>query len=108
MKEFDYVGISFAIIQRTSEAKYKVVKAFEVAKDKNDWAEADKLLKEAEMELNKASEEHLELISAEAGGQKLEISLFLMHAEDQYLTTQTFLHTVKMMVDMIKDYKNGK
>lgn len=82
--------VAFQIITNAGEAKSEAMLAIYDAKD-NKIKEAKIKLEKANKLINVASEAHFELIQSEAQGNKIDIPLILMHAEDQLLSTQTLI-----------------
>ena len=104
MKSFTFEQLSevaFQIIAFAGEAKSDAMLAIYEAKV-GKYAEAETKINLANEAINKASHQHFELIQAEAQGNKIEIPLLLMHAEDQLLTTQTLILLAQEMVDLYK------
>lgn len=104
MSNINFEEISFGMIQKIGEAKFKLVEAFNHAKD-DKFQEARKFVEEAEIELNEAAKLHMDVIVAEANGEQIKFNVLFMHAEDQFLTTQTFALTVRMLIEVLEKNK---
>ncbi|SFC93978.1 PTS lactose/cellobiose transporter subunit IIA [Clostridium uliginosum] len=95
--------ISFKLISNSGEARSLLFEALRDSREGN-FEEAEKKINEAETSMLKAHESHFSLIQQEAAGDKIEISLLLMHAEDQLITTETLKSIVKEMILMNKKF----
>jgi PTS system cellobiose-specific IIA component len=95
--------IGFQIISNVGTAKSLVMEALYAAKD-GDFAEAEAKLKESKHYFVEGHKIHASLIQKEASGEKVEISLILMHAEDQLLSAETISELVKEMIEMYKKF----
>lgn len=93
--------IAFNIITHSGEAKSEAMLAIYASK-KGDFIKAKEKLNLANKEINIASEQHFELIQKEAQGEKINIPLLLMHAEDQLLSTQTMILLAEEIVELHK------
>lgn len=82
----------FSIISNSGEAKYIMMSAVSLARE-GKIAEARNKIKEAEQFKKIANSAHTPLIQNEAQdlaeGKKTNISLLLVHAEDQMMSTET-------------------
>lgn len=97
--------IAFEIISNVGMAKSLAIEALrEVRAGKYDEA-SENLAKSSEY-LIKGHHAHTELIQKEANGEKLEISLIIMHAEDQMMAAETIKSLVEEMIEMYKDLRN--
>lgn len=97
-------GISFQIITFAGCAKSDAMMAIYAAKE-GKFEEAEEKIKEAEKNLIEAEKQHADLVQDEAAGEKIDIPLLLMHAEDQMLTTQTLILMAKEFIDLYKKIK---
>ena len=98
--KINFEEISFGIIGDAGNAKGLAMEAFELA-SKNKFKEANEKIKEAEKSIEEAGKKHMDVIVEEANGIQHNFSVLFMHAEDQFLTTQTFILTVKLMIKML-------
>ncbi|RCW60993.1 MULTISPECIES: PTS lactose/cellobiose transporter subunit IIA [Halanaerobium] len=84
------------IISLSGEVKKEFLKAVKYAKN-NEFAKADDIYNQADDKLIKAHLKQTELIKKEAGGEKIESSLLLTHAQDH-------LMTAIMLKDMTREF----
>lgn len=91
--------ISFKIITFAGSAKSDAMEAIFAAKA-GDFASAKTKMKEAEKNLTEAEKQHAELIQKEAAGEKINIPLLFMHAEDQMLCTQTLMLLAQEIIEL--------
>lgn len=87
------------IISLSGEVKKKFLKAVKHAK-KNEPEEAENIFNEADDQLIKAHLKQTELINKEAGGEKLESSLLLTHAQDHLMTAILLKDMAKEFMDL--------
>lgn len=95
----DFEQISFQIIAYAGEAKGHAINAIQLAKE-NKFNEAFELLEKADESMIEAEKTHMDVISAEANGQKIMIPVLFMHAEDQLLTTQSIMLLAKEFINL--------
>ncbi len=99
MKDLNFEQVSFTIIAHAGEAKGKAMAAIKCAKEGN-YKKAQELIVESEKSLAIASHTHMDIISAEAAGEKITIPVLFMHAEDQLLTTETVILLSKEIIEI--------
>ncbi|AUM62438.1 PTS lactose/cellobiose transporter subunit IIA [Spiroplasma monobiae] len=101
MNEIKWDEISMEMISCIGTSKSNAILAIRAAK-KNDFDKAKELILEAEIEMSKAHNLHFDIVSREASGEKLDLKLIFIHAEDQMLTTQAMMDLAKEMIEMYK------
>ncbi|WP_338983823.1 PTS lactose/cellobiose transporter subunit IIA [Spiroplasma endosymbiont of Othius punctulatus] len=101
MSKINFEEVSFQIIAFSGDAKGSAMQAIFHAKE-GKFKEAEAALAEADSHMNQASHAHMDIVSAEAGGEKFQIPVLFMHAEDQLLSTQTIMLLAKEFVDVYK------
>lgn len=79
---------SLTIISNVGQAKSNYIEAVNMA-SKGDFTEADRLMNEGMDLFLEGHKAHAGLISEEAGGGNVSVSLLLMHAEDQLNSAET-------------------
>ncbi len=105
MTEENTEMIPFQIISNVGSAKSLVMEALYAAKD-GDFDQAEERLKESKNFFVEGHKAHASLIQKEAAGEKPEFSLFLMHAEDQLMNTETIKELVTEMIEMYKRFSS--
>lgn len=93
--------ICFQIISNAGDAKSSLFEAIELAKA-SQYEEAYKKAEDADKKLLKAHEVHMDLIQKDMGGEKVEFSLILMHAEDQMMQTELLKKLTEEFIDIYK------
>lgn len=87
------------LIMHSGEARSYAMEAMELAKTgKAD--EARELMQKSSEELGHAHHSQTSLIQAEAGGDKTEFSLLLMHAQDHLMTTMTLKDIANEIIEI--------
>jgi len=87
------------IISLSGEVKKKFLEAVKHAKN-NEPEQAEDIFEEADDKLIKAHLKQTELINKEAGGDKLESSLLLTHAQDHLMTAILLKDMAKEFMDL--------
>jgi PTS system cellobiose-specific IIA component len=98
----------FEIILHGGDARALAYEALDLAKD-GKIVEAKEKLKEAQKELNLAHNTQTKLIQTEVNGEKLQISLLVIHAQDQLMTAiaeKSLIENMVVMYEEIKELKN--
>lgn len=93
--------ICFQIISNAGDAKSSLFEAIDLAKESK-FEEAAKKVEAADESLLKAHEVHMDLIQKDMGGEKVEFSLILMHAEDQMMQTELLKKLTEEFIDIYK------
>ncbi|MDY0404847.1 PTS lactose/cellobiose transporter subunit IIA [Virgibacillus sp. 179-BFC.A HS] len=93
--------IAFQIISNVGSAKSLAMEALYAAK-RNDFTLAEEKLVESNKYFIEGHKVHASLIQKEAAGDKTELSLLFMHAEDQLMSTETITELVKEMIEIYK------
>lgn len=93
--------IIFNIINYGGTAKSLSYEALAAA-EKGDYEEADRLLKEADQNLIESHKVQTSLISKEAAGEKTEVSLLMVHAQDHLMTAIEAKSLIECMISMHK------
>ncbi|MBS4958850.1 PTS lactose/cellobiose transporter subunit IIA [Clostridium tertium] len=94
--------ICFKIISLAGESFSKMVEALTAAKNK-EFKKSEELIEESREILHEAHGIHAELLTAEANGNNPEVSILLVHAQDNLMNTvlaETFF------TEMIQIYKD--
>ncbi|MGL4335635.1 MAG: PTS lactose/cellobiose transporter subunit IIA [Turicibacter sp.] len=91
--------ISFNIIATAGDAKNLAMEAIRESKVGN-IAEARELIAQSRKGLVNAHKFQTQLIHAEANGEKTEMSVILVHAQDHLMTSMTFQQLAEEFVDM--------
>lgn len=94
--------LCFKIISAVGEAKSDYIAAIEAAK-KGEFAKAEELIKHGESVFINGHHAHAGLIQKEASGEKTEVCLLLMHAEDQLMAAETIKILANEIIDLYKN-----
>lgn len=87
------------LIMHSGEARSYAMEAIQLAKEGN-LEEARELIQKSSEELGQAHHSQTSLIQGEAGGQKAEFSLLLVHAQDHLMTTMTLKDLAVEIIDI--------
>ncbi|PRX32475.1 PTS system cellobiose-specific IIA component [Orenia metallireducens] len=99
--------IVFKIITEAGNAKGVSFEAFALAKE-GKFAEAEEKLKEANQFFHQAHDIQTELITKEAQGQKNEVSILMVHAQDHLAGATLAKDLIAEMIQMQKEIHNLK
>ncbi len=94
------------LIMYGGDAKGKAVEALQAAKE-GDFDQAESMLTEANESLVTAHRSQTSLLTSEAQGDSVEISLLLIHGQDHLMNAITFIDLVREMVDLHKKIANA-
>ena len=94
----DLYEMAFGLILNSGNSKSKSLMAIETARD-FEFEEAENLVAEAEEDLRTAHQTQTDLIQGEARGEKMELNLIMVHAQDH-------LTTAMIMVDQAREFIN--
>lgn len=93
----------FEIISHAGDSRGYAYEALDEAEKKN-FDEAEKLLKKAKDELGLAHNTQTKLIQAEINRQGVQMSLLMVHAQDQLMTAMSENTLIEKMIKMYKNF----
>lgn len=93
--------VCFEIISNVGLARSLFIEAIQSAKE-GDFDQAYKLIEQGNEAFVKGHHSHVNLIQNEAKGEKTEIVLLLLHAEDQLMSAEAFGILANEFVDLYK------
>ncbi len=96
--------VSFQIIANVGTAKSMYMEAMRAAQQ-FDFDKAEKLIKDAEEAFLKGHEAHTSLIQQEAGGNAVNPTMLLMHAEDQLMACETCRQLAEQQIMTFKKFQ---
>jgi len=96
------VMVSFGIIANAGDARSLAFRALEAAK-KGNFEEAEELLKQSDAAALEAHHMQTELLFKEANGEKAQVDVLLVHAQDHLMTSMLAVELIK---ELIAIYKN--
>lgn len=79
--------LSFQIISNVGDAKSYLHEALKASREER-FDQAEEMIKKAEDSLGKAHDVHMDILAKESQGDDFKITLLLMHAEDQMMSTE--------------------
>lgn len=97
--------IIFEIISQGGTAKGLAYEAL-MAAEKGDFVKAEELLKESEECLGAAHKVQTEIIQAEARGEKAEVSVLFVHAQDHLMTAIEAKTLIEHIIKLHKKIDN--
>lgn len=89
------------LIVNSGDARSKALEAVSAASE-GDFEQAEKMIEECDGSIRKAHSFQTELISAEANGEKTEISLILIHGQDHLMNAMTVRDLAEQMIKMYR------
>lgn len=94
--------IIFNIIIHGGNARALAYEALEKAREA-DYEEVERLLEECRQEMTLAHNTQTKLVQDEVKGENVKISLLLIHAQDQLMTSMTEQTLIQQMIEMQKE-----
>lgn len=94
----------FQIISSVGMARGSYIEAIDLANE-GKFEEAEAKIKEGEEFFNGGHAAHATLIQKEASGEKTEIVLLLLHAEDQLMSAENFKIIAEKFIDLNRKLK---
>ncbi|MCR2044504.1 PTS lactose/cellobiose transporter subunit IIA [Anaerosalibacter massiliensis] len=91
----------FSIIIHGGNARGKAYEALKFAQS-GDFEKAKKALDESDEEIKLAHNIQTDIIQKEAGGEKVEISVLFVHAQDHLMTAIAEKELIENMIDLYK------
>lgn len=95
--------VVFQLISAFGSARSYFLEALQKANQK-DYIGADELIALGEADLLTGHHVHAQLITQEASGQSVPVSLLLMHAEDQFMAAETTKTLVLSLIEHLKSH----
>lgn len=96
--------ICFEIIANAGSAKSGYIEAMRYARKLN-FEKAEELIEESKKSYLKAHDAHQKLVVRELSGEKVDMSLILMHTEDQLMSADNFRIICEEHIELIKMLK---
>lgn len=93
--------VCFQMIASVGTAKSMFIEAMQLARQKR-FDEAEDLISKGEREVLNAHKVHAELIAKEANGKKTDVSLLLLHAEDQFMSSETIKIVAQELIEVYR------
>ncbi len=91
--------ISMNVISSAGEAKSLAVEALRSSKTEG-VEKAKGLLKEAREKMNEAQEWHFKVLSADATNGDVKLDVLFLHAEDQFISSDTIIILVEEIINL--------
>ena len=95
----DLEAVSMNIIANAGDAKWLAFDALNEAK-KGNFERARELMKQSEEAGNTAHKAQMQLLSAQANGEVMNVDVLLVHAQDHLMTTLLAQELIKEMIEM--------
>ncbi|MCI5774703.1 MAG: PTS lactose/cellobiose transporter subunit IIA [Erysipelotrichaceae bacterium] len=99
--------VSFNIIANAGDARSLAFGALQAAKLGN-YEEASELLKKSDEAANLAHKAQTELLFKEANGEKTNVDVLLVHAQDHLMTSMLAVELIKELIEMYQRNKEEK
>jgi cellobiose PTS system EIIA component len=93
--------ISFQIISAVGSARSNYIEAISEARN-GKYDRAEELIREGEEMFLQGHAAHAKMITEEANGNKTDVQLLLIHAEDQLMSAEAFGILAKEFVELYK------
>ncbi|MDN5304990.1 MAG: cellobiose system component [Fusobacteriaceae bacterium] len=103
--EFDLESVAMELVGNAGESKSLAFEALEFAKQ-GEFTKAEEKMKEAEEKILETHRLQTNLIFMEADGQKVEINILMVHAQDHLMTAIMAKDLIKEFISMYKKLYN--
>ncbi len=97
----DIEMIVMKLVVNGGNARSTAIEALRAAKV-GDFMKADELMEEADTILKEAHEIQTEMIQNELNGNKVEVGLLMVHAQDHLMNAMTVMDLSKEMIDILR------
>ena len=97
----DIEMIVMRLVVNGGNARSTAIEALRAAKV-GDFKKADELMEEADTILKEAHEIQTEMIQNELNGNKVEVGLLMVHAQDHLMNAMTVMDLSKEMIDILR------
>ncbi|MBE5991645.1 PTS lactose/cellobiose transporter subunit IIA [Lacrimispora sp.] len=97
----DIEMIVMKLVVNGGNARSTAIEALRAAKVGN-FKKADELMEEADTILKEAHEIQTEMIQNELNGNKVEVGLLMVHAQDHLMNAMTVMDLSKEMIDILR------
>mgnify|MGYP000944174138 CR=1 FL=1 len=97
----------FQLIANSGSARSNIFEALDFAQDGN-FEKAKELMEEAKKEILEAHQIQTELIQKEAQGEKIEMNILMVHAQDHLMASMLAKDLVEKMIEMQLEIDNLK
>lgn len=98
----DYETVAMELITYSGNARSMAFGALEKAKEGH-FEEAEQMLADSKKENTKAHNAQSELLFAEANGEKAEIGILLVHAQDHLMTSMLAIELIQELIVLHKE-----
>ncbi len=102
MTKEELANISMMLITYSGSAKSMAIEAINLA-EKSKFKESDEMIENAQKEYLLAGKEHYKALQAD-NKNEIKMDILFIHAEDQYLNTETILILAEKFINI---YKKG-
>lgn len=100
-------AVAFEIILNSGDGRNNIHESFELMRE-GDFTKAENKLKEANEKLVNSHKSQTNLLKEYASGEKLEMDIIMVHAQDHLMTTMTLREIALEMMEMYKELKKVK
>ena len=108
MMDDKMMEITFGIICNAGEGRSLAMEAMSMARTEGDIDGAREKLKLAKETLNEAHHFQTDLIQREAGGEKFDIGVLLIHSQDHLMNTMTVIQLAEEIISLYAEIKKHK
>lgn len=99
MEENEINQVAMVLIANSGDARSKFMEAIALAKDR-DFDQAQDKFDEGKASLRLAHQAQTDLLTQEAGGERVALSLLLLHAQDHLMNAMTVRDFAQELIDL--------
>lgn len=100
----DIEMIVMGLVVNGGNARSTAIEALRAARD-GDFEKADRLMEEADNLIMQSHDVQTEMIQAELNGNKVEMGLLMVHAQDHLMNAMTVMDLTREMIDILRKGK---
>lgn len=99
MEENEINQVAMVLIANSGDARSKFMEAIALAKDR-DFDQAQDKFDEGQASIRLAHQAQTDLLTQEAGGERVALSLLLLHAQDHLMNAMTVRDFAQELIDL--------
>lgn len=100
----DIEMVIMKLVVSSGNARSTAIEALRAARDEN-FEYSDKLMNEADQMILQSHQVQTEMIQNELNGEKVEVGLLMVHAQDHLMNAMTVMDLCKEMIEILKKQK---
>lgn len=96
--------VGFALVAYSGDARTAALHALDAA-EAGEFDKANKLVDEAQRDINDAHNQQTKILSEEAGGANMDVTFIMVHGQDSLMTTMLLIDETRYLIRILKRVK---